>query len=72
MHIVVCHPRAVSDYDRRNVEVWCDPDECETWDAEDHKYNTLYRYIDTHFGTFRRSVNYWWPSPYGWEAVGWG
>lgn len=71
MHISVNHPQSVSDYDRRNIDVWCNPYACETA-MEMVEGRHLYCYIDTHFGTFRRSVNYWVYSPYGWESVSWG
>lgn len=31
-----------------------------------------YDYLDTHLGSFKRSMNYWHNSPYGWQSIPWG
>lgn len=70
--IIIVHPHdAVSDYDRAlfvDVGEACPQID---WDVC-LPHHRQYTFLDTPFGTFKRSVNYWFGSPYGWSAVSWG
>lgn len=69
MYILVKHPEAVGDSDIRNMDVRLPDVDAMSYRTE---IDDRYEYLDTPFGSFRRSVNYWIHSPHGWCSVSWG